>query len=64
MILYKNDAQATAHYLLISQTLEQQKRALEQPAPSKLSLCMMSYGMECPFCQFKSAVLILNPYSS
>jgi len=40
---------------------EQQKKREMNSHPLQNSFCMMSYDMEYPFGQFKSAVLILFP---
>lgn len=61
-----SDAQGSAHHPLTSvqlvpQVVEENER---YSLPLPYSIHLISYGMECPFCQFKSAVLILNPYSS
>lgn len=56
-----SDAQAVAHYLLTCPvSLQASERSLVNSHPcQKHSFCMMLCGMEHPFVQLKSAVLIL-----
>lgn len=58
-----SDAQAVAHYPLTDAQLgpKQQKREKKRLLfLSKLSFCVMSYGMEYPFGHLKSSVLFLS----
>lgn len=50
-------------WLIPSQTLCNRRKRDLPPFP-ELAFCMMSYGLEYIFGQFKSAVLILSPTSS
>jgi len=60
-----NDAQAITNYSPNNAQLAFQagKERKMQSHLVQNSFCFMSYGMEYPFGQFKSAVLILFPHS-
>jgi len=60
-----SDAQAIAHHPLTNaqQAPKQQKWEMNSHSLQN-SFCMVSCGMEYPFGQFKSAVLILFPLNS
>ena len=61
-----NNAQAIAYYLLTDVQIahEQWQEAWWTSIFFKLSFHVMSYGMEYPFVQFRSDVLILSPHIS
>jgi len=54
-------AQTIAHHLLTSAQLASWAAKEPDESPLQNSFCLMSYDMEYPFGQFKSAVLIIFP---